>query len=281
MYPTHLGKVRIEIMKTKIIADVSSNHMGDMAIAQSIIKEAAHAGVDIVKFQSWQADRLRHDFPDYENTYQRHKKTELSDDDHRTLIDICNQYGVEFLTTCFDSTRMDFLCSLGLKTIKVASPDSMSLGMIGRLIDKFEHVIISTGMTSDVELKKLVQYVKGKNVTLLHCVSLYPTPIENVNLERMLWIRSMGVDTGFSDHSLGVTAGMFAISLGASILEKHITLSRSLPGKDQAMSTTPDEFKQICEWADCVEKMKGTAQHELSREEEYLQKIYRGKWGNN
>ncbi|MBF0541380.1 MAG: N-acetylneuraminate synthase family protein [Nitrospirae bacterium] len=268
-------------MKTKIIADVSSNHMGDMSVAQSLIREAALAGVDIVKFQSWQADRLRPDFPEYEATYKRHKKTELTDDDHRMLIDYCSQSGVEFLTTCFDITRMDFLSSLGLKTIKVASPDSMSFGMIGRLIDKFEHVIVSTGMTTDVELKKLVQFVMGKNVTLLHCVSLYPTPIEDVNLDRMLWIRSMGVETGFSDHSIGVTAGMFAIALGASIVEKHITLSRSLPGKDQAMSTTPDEFKVLCDWANSVEQMKGTAQHELSREEEYLRKIYRGKWGSN
>lgn len=278
-------------MKTKIIADVSSNHMGDMAVAEALIKEAAHAGVDIVKFQSWQADKLRHDFPDYETTYKRHKKTELSDDDHKRLIDICSKYGVEFLTTCFDSTRMDFLVSLGLKSIKVASPDSMSFGMIGRLIDRFEHVIVSTGMTTDTELKKLVEFVKGvsdplkknnsQNVTLLHCVSLYPTPIENVNLERMLWLRSMGVETGFSDHSLGVTAGMFAIALGASILEKHITLSRSLPGKDQSMSTTPDEFRMLCEWAKSIEQMKGTAEHELSREEEYLRKIYRGKWGIN
>ena len=268
-------------MKTKIIADVSSNHMGDITVAESLIKEAAHAGVDIVKFQSWQADKLRTDFPEYESTFKRHKKTELSDDDHIRLIEICSKYGVEFLTTCFDSTRMDFLSSLGLKSIKVASPDSMSFGMIGRLMDKFEHVIISTGMTTDSELNKLVKYVTGKNVTLLHCVSLYPTPIEKVDLKRMLWIQSMGVEAGFSDHSLGVVAGMYAIALGATILEKHITLSKSLPGKDQAMSTTPDEFKTLCDWANSIEQMKGTAQHELSREEEYLRKIYRGKWGDN
>jgi len=268
-------------MKTQIIADISSNHMGEMRLAESMVRAAAEAGVDIVKFQSWQASTLRPDFPDYKATFTRHRASELSDDAHRNLIDICRETGVEFLTTCFDLARIDFLASLGLKSIKVASPDSTSYELINQLTDRFEHVIISTGMTTDEELKQLLDHVQDRNVTILHCISLYPTPLEKVNLERMLWIKGQGFRTGFSDHSLGVEAGMLAIALDADILEKHITLSRHLPGKDQTMSTLPEEFKKLADWAGLVETMRGAAQPEIGADEKNMRNIYVGKWGNN
>jgi len=268
-------------MRTKIIADIGANHMGDMAVAEALVRAAAEAGVDTVKFQSWRADRLRPDFPDYEAAYRRHRRTELSDEDHRRLIGLCRDCGVEFLTTCFDLGRVDFLAGLGLRSIKVASPDSTSFRLLDRLLERFEHVIISTGMTPDEELDRLLDHVRGRNVTILHCVSLYPTPPERVNLERMLRIREQGFRAGFSDHSLGTEAGRLAIALGAEILEKHITLSRRLPGKDQAISTTPEEFRELADWARTVERLRGTAQPGLSPAEEELRRIYVGKWGDN
>lgn len=271
----------LEQMRTRIIADMSSNHMGNMAIAEAMVCAAADAGVDIVKFQSWQARKLRKDFPDYQATFARHRSTELSDEDHYHLIDVCRKKGVEFLTTCFDLERVDFLAGLGLKSIKVASPDCASLRLLDRLMEKFEHIIISTGMATDQEVERMIRHTRGHNVTVLHCVSLYPTPLDRVNLERMNWIKSFGVRVGFSDHSLGVEASMLAIGMGAEVIEKHFTLSRNLPGKDQAMSSTPEELAQLVRWACLVEQMRGESHPELSDEELRLRSLYVGKWGDN
>ncbi len=268
-------------LKVRIVADIGSNHLGNMAIAEAMVSAAAEVGVDMVKFQSWQASKLRPDFPDYQATFARHLSTELSDEDHYRLVNFCREKGVEFLTTCFDLERVDFLAGLGLRTIKVASPDCASFRLLDRLMEKFEHLIISTGMSTDEEVERMIRHTRGHKVTVLHCVSLYPTPLDKVNLERMNWLRSFGVEVGFSDHSLGVEASMLAISMGAQMVEKHFTLSRRLPGKDQAVSGTPEEFAQLVAWAALVEQMKGQAHPGMSEEELKLRALYVGKWGDN
>ena len=268
-------------MRTRIVAEIGANHLGDMGLAEAMIRAAADAGADMVKCQSWQARKLRKDFPDFEKTFERHQRTELSDDDHRRLIDICKRHGVEFLTTCFDIERVEFLASLGLKTIKVASPDCGSLKLLDRLMEAFDHLIISTGMSTDDEVLAMIERTRGHRVTILHCVSLYPTPPERVNMERMLWLRSLDVPVGFSDHTLGTEAAKLAIALGAELVEKHFTLSRRLPGKDQSVSGEPPEFVKLCQWAEAVERLRGSAHPGLSDEETALRHVYMGKWGDN
>jgi sialic acid synthase SpsE len=268
-------------MRTRLIAEIGANHLGDMQLADAMIRAAAQAGADMVKCQSWQARKLRKDFPDYTAAYERHRRTELSDADHHRLIDVCRRHGVEFLTTCFDLERVDFLASLGLKTIKVASPDCGSLALLERLMERFEHLIISTGMSTDEEVLAMVERTCGHSVTVLHCVSLYPTPLERVNMSRMVWLRSLGVPAGFSDHTLGTEAAKLAIALGAEVVEKHFTTSRTLPGKDQTVSGEPEEFAEIRRWAEAVERMQGTAHPGLSPEEAAMRQVYVGKWGDN
>ncbi|MBI3628006.1 MAG: N-acetylneuraminate synthase family protein [Candidatus Rokubacteria bacterium] len=268
-------------MRTLIVAEIGANHLGNMDVAESMIRAAAEAGADIVKFQSWQAAKLRKDFPDFQAAYERHRRTQLSDADHERLIEACAKCGVEFLTTCFDVDRVDFLAGLGLKRIKVASPDCASFALIDRLKAKFEHLIISTGMSTDEEVQAMIRRVRGHRVTVLHCISLYPPPSHRVNMARLEWLRSQGVAVGFSDHTLGTDAGKFAIALGAEIVEKHFTLSRKLPGKDQAVSGEPSEFAELRRWAESVETMRGTATPGLSPEELTLRDIYMGKWGSN
>ena len=145
-------------MRTKIIADLTSNHLGDLEVLESMIHCLAECNVDLVKTQSWQANNLRHDFPDYRNAYEYYKKQELSDEAHFRIKELCAESGLEMLTTCFDLDRVDFLATLGLNAIKVASSDSTSYNMIGKLLKHFETVIISTGGTSNTELDKTIEY---------------------------------------------------------------------------------------------------------------------------
>ncbi len=265
----------------KIIAEFTSNHLGDMRIIRSMLEESKKIGVDVVKFQSWQANRLRKDFPDYDATFARHSSAELSDEQHVEIVGMCNEVGVEFLTTCFDINRVDFLASLGVSTIKVASPDATSWAMIEKLAGKFENLIISTGLISSEELGELIKRVDPSKTTILHCISLYPTPLNEVNMARMDFIREHGFRTGFSDHTSGAEAAMLAIARGADLIEKHFTLSKALPGKDQLMSATPEIFEQICRWRDQVKEMMGQPSRELTDMEKQIRDVYVGKWGDN
>jgi len=269
--------------KIKIIADLSSNHMGDIGLAKLMIQKAAAAGVDCVKVQSWQADKLSKSFKgDYISTYERHKKTQLSDENHFELIGWCKKNNIEFLTTCFDIDRIDFLASLGLKTIKVASSDCTSTTLLKKLMNNFETILVSTGMTHSEEIRKTIKLLKGHDFIMLHCMSIYPTPLNQCNLNRINWLKKQGVKrVGFSDHSLGIEATMAAMTMGIEIIEKHLTLDRTLLGKDQQMSTTPDEFAKICQWRDLCQQMLGDENPSLSEDEINLRSIYVGKWGDN
>lgn len=269
--------------KIKIIADLSSNHMGDIGLAKQMIQRAAAAGVDVVKVQSWQADKLSKCFKgDYTSTYDRHKKAQLTDENHFELIDWCKKNNVEFLTTCFDLERIEFLASLGLKTIKVASSDCASTTLLKKLMDHFDTILISTGMTHPEEIQKTIRLLEGHDYIMLHCMSIYPTPLDRCNLNRINWLKKQGVKrVGFSDHSLGIEAAMAAMTMGIEIIEKHLTPDRTLPGKDQQMSTTPDEFVKICQWRDLCQQMLGDENPHLSDDEINLRSIYIGKWGDN
>lgn len=263
--------------RTQIIAEVGANHGGDVELAIKMIEAAALAGADWVKFQSWQAKNLKPGDPNFD----RHAKAELSDEAHHRLIRACEANQVRFLTTCFDIGRVEFLAGLGLNTIKVASPDLGSHAMIRKLRTCFDHLILSTGMSYDEEIQQTAKLLDKTSYTFLHCISLYPTPLERVNLARMEWLRQFTPSVGFSDHTLGTAAGKLAIARGAVYLEKHFTLSRELPGKDQAISAEPYEIRELADYAAQVERMMGEPHPGLSEQEMDLRKIYIGKWGDN
>jgi len=271
----------MSVGRTKIIADLTSNHMGDIHVIESMIKCLAVQGVDIVKTQSWQADKLCKEVSDYQQNYKYYKKHELTEEDHIKIKEMCEEYGVEMLTTCFDLDRIEFLSTLGLKTIKVASPDTASYTLIKRLLDRFERLIISIGATTKEELEKTMEICEDREVVFLHCISIYPCPLDKVNMDRMQYIRDRGFHFGYSDHTLGVEAARYAICLGAEYVEKHFTLNRYLPGRDQKMSATIDEMSEIVEWSKAVELMKGSSEPFLYDEEVGIRDKYIGKWGDN
>ena len=264
-------------MRAKIIAEASSNHGGNIETAKRMIRTAAEYGVDYIKFQSWQAKNLRSGDPNYE----RHRKTELSDEDHYVLMDECKKSGIEFLTSCFDMHRVDFLAGLGLESIKVPSTEFSSLTMIKKLRDKFPHLILSTGAITEKELQETLRVLQGSRFTLLHCMSIYPLPPEKANLNRMKRLRRYAESVGFSDHSLGAELSKAAIAMGAEYIEKHFTIDKSLPGKDQAMSAELDIIKEIVDYAKYIDRVTGKEQYELFQEELEVRKQYIGKWGDN
>lgn len=273
-----IGKKRIgEGEACSIIAEAGSNHNGDIGIAKEMIRIAAKVGADYIKFQSWQSKNLKKDYTGIE--YYRLR--ELSDEDHFDLIEECKKYNIKFLTSCFDIGRINFLKKLGLDEIKIPSPDIGSYRMIKMLRDNFKHLIISTGMAYEEEVRKTAEILKEHNFTFLHCVSLYPTPLEKVNMARMDLLRQFTPSVGFSDHTLGTEAAKLAIARGASFVEKHFTLDRRMPGKDQSISAEPHEIKEIVDYAKNVSTLMGDGSPNLCDEELEVRKIYVGKWGDN
>ncbi|MFH2012803.1 MAG: N-acetylneuraminate synthase family protein [Pseudomonadota bacterium] len=264
-------------MKTKIIAEVASNHGGDINLAKEYIRIAAQIGVDYIKFQSWQISKLSKD----DSQYDWFKQSELKDDDHYELIEECKNNNITFLTTVFDTDRIEFLKGLGIEEIKVASPDLSSYRMLSSLKDSFKHLIVSTGMHYKEEVQKAADILKDSNFTFMHCVSLYPTPPDKTNLEKMQWLKKFTNSVGYSDHTVGTEVVKFAISQGASYIEKHFCLGKYGPGRVMPWDADPYEMEEIVKYAEMANMLLGKDTDDLTEDEKSSRQRFIGRFGDN
>ena len=260
--------------KTLIIAEAGVNHNGDIAKAKALIDKGAEAGVDYVKFQTFKATNLvtkqakRAAYQDKntqnnDSQYEMLKKLELSQAVHQELIDYCAKKGVQFLSTGFDIESLEFLARLGITIAKVPSGEITNLPYLRKVAALFPEVILSTGMATIIEIKDAVKVltdngVNKDKITVLHCNTEYPTPMEDVNLRAMLHIQQeVGVAIGYSDHTLGIEVPIAAVALGATVIEKHFTLDKTLPGPDHKASLEPEELKAMVMAIRNIEKAVG------------------------
>ena len=279
--------------RTLIIAEAGVNHNGDIAKAKALIDKGAEAGVDYVKFQTFKAEKLvtkqaqRASYQDKntqnnDSQYEMLKKLELSQVLHQELMDYCNQKGVKFLSTGFDSESLVFLAQLGVTIAKIPSGEITNLPYLRQVASLFPEVILSTGMATIGEIKDAVKVltdngVSKDKITILHCNTEYPTPMEDVNLKAMLHIqRELGLPIGYSDHTLGIEVPIAAVALGATVIEKHFTLDKTLPGPDHKASLEPDELKAMVSAIRNIEKaIGGSGLKEVSKSEEKNKPIAR------
>lgn len=248
---------------TLIIAEAGVNHNGSVEIAKQLVDAAVEAGVDIIKFQTFKAEKLvskdakkaeyqmRNTNDGNDSQYDMLKKLELSAGDHRELVDYCNKKGIKFWSTAFDLDSLDFLHDLGLGLWKIPSGEITNYPFIRKIATFGEPVIMSTGMCDETDIQNaidvLVKFGLTKDkITILHCNTQYPTPYGDVNLRAMLTIkRDFGTRVGYSDHTQGIEVPIAAVAMGAEVIEKHFTLDRSLPGPDQKASLEPNELKDM------------------------------------
>jgi N,N'-diacetyllegionaminate synthase len=248
--------------QTLIIAEAGVNHNGDMDLARSLIDAAAQAGADLVKFQTFRADRLvtasadkaeyqRRTTDTTESQYAMLRKLELNRAMHDVLMAHCRQRQIGFFSTGFDIPSLDLLKELGLERFKIPSGEITNLPYLRHLGAFAKPVILSTGMATlgEVEAALAVLETAGtprRQITVLHCNTEYPTPMQDVNLRAMLSIRdAFGVAVGYSDHTTGIEIPIAAVALGATVIEKHLTLDRHLPGPDHKASLEPAEFSAM------------------------------------
>lgn len=246
-----------------IIAEAGVNHNGDIQLAKKLIDVAVDAGVDYVKFQTFKADKLvsrdakKASYQDKnindgdDSQYTMLKKLELSHENHLELMKYCSERNIKFFSTAFDVEGVNYLNDLGLSFFKIPSGEITNYPYLKAVALCGKPVILSTGMCSENEIEQalnvLIQYGLEKTaISILHCNTEYPTPMKDVNLKAMVSIQQkFGVEVGYSDHTLGIEVPIAAVALGATIIEKHFTLDRTLQGPDHLASLEPDELKAM------------------------------------
>lgn len=269
-----------------IIAEAGVNHNGSLENAKRLIKVAAEAGADYIKFQTFKADKLvskvaskaeyqKRNFLDTgDSQYEMLKKMEMPYEWHYELIEYSEKNKIKFLSTGFDEDSIDFLSKLNLDLFKIPSGEITNKPYLQHIASKKKPIIISTGMANMSEIQAaldvLVQNgVKQEDVTVLHCNTEYPTPMSDVNLLAIINIKNeLGVKVGYSDHTLGIEVPIAAVALGAVVIEKHFTLDKSMAGPDHLASLNPEELFGMVKSIRNIEKViAGTGIKEPSSSE--------------
>jgi N,N'-diacetyllegionaminate synthase len=260
--------------KVIIIAEAGVNHNGDINIAKLLVDVAANAGADYVKFQTFKAEKLvqkNAQKADYQVTntgnndsqFEMLKKLELTHENHHILIDYCKQKNIKFLSTAFDFESIDFLEGK-IDFYKIPSGEITNLPYLQKVAKLNLSIVLSTGMATMEEVKEAVTVlvdngVNKNDITVLHCNTEYPTPMNDVNLLAMQSIqKELDIAVGYSDHTLGIEVPIAAVALGASVIEKHFTIDRNLEGPDHKASLEPNELTAMVTAIRNIEQAMGS-----------------------
>lgn len=271
-----------------IIAEAGVNHNGSFARAKEMIDVANRCGVNFIKFQTFKASKIANRFAaqaDYQkknlgtsvddsgSQLDMLKKLELSYSDFSSLNDYCKHTGIKFLSTPFDMDSIDFLSSIGMEYMKIPSGEITNLPYLRKIARLGMPVILSTGMCSMNEIEDAMNVLykgglKTEDITLLHCNTEYPTPYCDVNLAAMDTLRkAFGTKVGYSDHTQGIEVAIAAVAMGASVIEKHFTLDKTLPGPDHVASLNPIELKAMVDSIRHIEEAIGNAEKKATPSE--------------
>lgn len=264
-----------KIMKTLIIAEAGVNHNGKLELALEMVHKAAEMGADIIKFQTGIAELLISKFAE-KAEYQKRttgagesqldmvRRILLPLDDFKLIKAECEKTGIRFLSTPFDSVSIDYLHDIGVSLWKIPSGEITNLPYLMKIAAFRQPVILSTGMSELKEIEAAVTVLKEggcDDITLLHCTTEYPALYEEVNLRAMNTMREhFGVEVGYSDHTPGIEVPVAAVAMGATVIEKHFTLDRSMEGPDHKASLEPDEFAKMVSGIRNIEKALGTGE---------------------
>ena len=268
---------------TYIIAEMSANHNQDFNKAKAILEAAKDAGADAVKIQTYTPDTLTIDCDnDYfrlregsiwegRNLYQLYKEAYTPWDWQPKLMKLAAKLDLDLFSTPFDSTAVDFLEEIGVPAYKVASFEIVDLPLLRKIAATEKPVILSTGMASLCEIDEAIAVLRENGSTaivLLKCTSAYPSPPEEMNLHTIKHLsETFSLPAGLSDHTLGSAVAIAGVALGASVIEKHFTLTRSDPGPDSSFSMEPLEFKEMAESIRVVERAMGKISYEVTEKQ--------------
>ncbi|EAI8054216.1 N-acetylneuraminate synthase [Campylobacter upsaliensis] len=268
--------------KVLIIAEAGVNHNGDINLAKKLIEQAAKAGADVVKFQTFKANscvsvsakKAKYQLETTakeESQLEMIKKLELSYESHFELMKHCKKHGIAFLSTPFDLESVEFLRGLDLPYFKIPSGEITNLPYLKAVAKCKKKVLLSTGMANLGEIEAALTILRKngtKNITLLHCNTEYPTPFEDVNLNALKTLKeAFKLEVGYSDHTEGIVASLGAVALGAVVIEKHFTLDKTMEGPDHRASLEFEELRALCKGIRELEKALGSGIKKASKSE--------------
>lgn len=270
--------------KVFIIAEAGVNHNGSIELAQKLIDVASESGADAVKFQTFKAEKLvsknaqkaeyqKQTTDKTESQFDMIKKLELDLDAHKELISYCKTKNIMFLSTPFDHDSIELLNDLGLEIFKIPSGEITNLPYLRHIGKLSKKVILSTGMADIGEIEDALDILissgtQKENITVLHANTMYPTPMEDVNLKAMVTIgNTFDIPFGYSDHTLGIEVDIAAVAMGACCIEKHFTLDKTMEGPDHKASLEPDELKAMVKAIRNIELAFGNSVKKPSKSE--------------
>jgi N,N'-diacetyllegionaminate synthase len=267
-----------------IIAEAGVNHNGSVQLAKKLIDKAVFSGADAVKFQTFKATNVvsknapKADYQKQttnlrESQFDMIKRLELDERAHQELIAYCKEANIMFLSTPFDLDSVDLLNELGLQIFKIPSGEITNLPYLRRIGSLCKEVILSTGMSDLEEIGEAIKILTNagtlkENITVLHANTMYPTPMEDVNLRAMQTIQNkFDVAVGYSDHTLGIEVDIAAVAMGATVIEKHFTIDKTMDGPDHKSSIDPEELKAMVSSIRNIEKALGSSIKKPSKSE--------------
>lgn len=272
-----------------VIAEAGVNHNGNLDMARRLVDTAAEAGADLVKFQTFKAQKIASEAAKKASYQARNegvsscvaeesqlemlRRLELSEGDHDALVAHCRDRGIGFFSSGFDMDSLDYLNELGLQQFKVPSGEITNLPYLRKIASFGKDLILSTGMATLGEIEAAIEAIEmagvpRQHITVLHCTTEYPAPIDEVNLRAMMTIaQAFGVAVGYSDHTDGIEVPIAAVALGATIVEKHFTLDRTLPGPDHAASLEPRDLTAMVRGIRKIEVALGSPQKRVTPSE--------------
>jgi N,N'-diacetyllegionaminate synthase len=268
----------INFPQPQLIAEIGWNHMGDLGLASNMIQMASESGASFAKFQTWKVSRLKPGVWDTDGRREIYENAQLSDKDHLFLIDQCNNFNIGFMTSVFSVDDAKYIHSLGCRVVKIPSFESTNHELISYCLDNFYDVILSTGASTLEEVEESCNLSKKDNLTLMHCVSSYPCPIETINLPRISYLKDLGVNVGFSDHTQDIYAAVASLSYGVNFIEKHFTTDNNLPGRDNKFAILPDKLSQLASFIEAFQKSNINHGPDFQESELDSRNNYRGRF---
>ena len=270
---------------TKIIAEIGWNFMGDIKLAEKMIKSAKLAGADIAKFQYWNPSRLKPGAWDLDGRRKIYEGAQLNEEKIKQLIGFCENEGIKFLISVFNVVDAKFVKNLGIKAVKIPSHEVANIDLHKYVVENFDEIYVSLGAGSEKEVAEAIeiynQYGTYKYIVGMHCVSSYPCPASKANLPRLSFLSSKCHRVGYSDHTTDVITPALSISYGAEVIEKHFTIDKNLPGRDNNFALDQKEFSLMVENIRIAEAaLKAHGNGSMDIESDTIQS-YRGRWGDN
>ncbi len=272
--------------KNYIIAEIGINHEGRNDYIKKLIKSAKKSGCNAVKFQMFKPETMANKYSKIKKAYFKKNKIEtlykmwkrlaLDKKKINLIYKLCKFYNIDLGFSVFDKESLKLLGQIKYQFLKVASSDINDFPLLKEFKNKNKHIVISTGMSNEKDIGKIVKFFKKEKISVLHCVSLYPCPDKLVNLERMIQIKKKyKVTVGYSDHSKGVNACILAINLGAEVVEKHFTINKKLQGPDHALSADERDMEIICNYSNKFKKLYGSGKIKPTQREMKISKVAR------